>query len=76
MSYVEIQKNSYVNKVCKTCQYFHNAGHVKTTIEYKKYNQWCCRFSRTCKEAVGECKITNGYDSMKSWKEGNVNGRL
>jgi hypothetical protein len=41
---------------CKKCVYYHNAGHPKGS-PYQKYNKWCIKCGKPCKEAIGHCKL-------------------
>lgn len=49
-----------MNKHCKDCGHHHNAGHPKDSNYVKSYNDWCCKYGRTARKALGECKLKNG----------------
>jgi hypothetical protein len=51
-----------MHKHCKDCISHHNAGHHSTRgiTPWKKYNDWCCQYSKKAKDSIGECKLKNG----------------
>ena len=49
-----------MNKHCKGCTKHHNAGHKQDSPLAKIYNDWCCRYGKTAKKAIGQCKNEGG----------------
>lgn len=49
-----------MNKHCKGCKSHYNAGHEKNSPYAKHHNDWCCKFGKTARVAIGECKLKNG----------------
>lgn len=45
---------------CKECKHFHNAHHPTKSPLAKRYNNWCCHFSKPAADAIGQCKLKNG----------------
>ena len=58
-----------MNAHCKDCKNHHNAKHPAGSNMAKKYNDWCCLFSRCASKAVGECKLKEGKTSSKKVKQ-------
>ena len=54
-------------KHCKGCVYYHSTGR-SANHSLAKYNNWCCHLGKPCKDAIGECKLKNLYDSVP-WYE-------
>jgi len=56
-----------MNKQCKGCQFHHIAGHKSGSKlapfnTLKKHNDWCCKYGRTAKKALGHCRLNSGYE--------------
>lgn len=45
------------HKYCKGCVNLHNAGHRSDSQLAKTYNNWCTAVGKTCKDAIGFCKL-------------------
>lgn len=44
---MKIKKVEY----CKECHHYHNGSHTL------KYYNWCTHFGKSCKDAIGNCKL-------------------
>jgi len=49
---------------CKNCVHHHDAKHPPESNKVR-FNDWCCKYSRTAKKAVGECILKNGKKEAK-----------
>ena len=49
---------------CKNCVNHHDAKHPPESNK-ARFNDWCCKYSRTAKKAVGECTLKNGKVEAK-----------
>ena len=59
----EKESKASQQKHCKGCVYS-----TRGSKKYSKYNNWCCHLGKPCKDAIGECKLKNLYDSVP-WYE-------
>ena len=49
-----------MTKHCKDCRFHNNAGHSKSSPYAKEGNDWCIKFGKTSRKALGECKLKEG----------------
>ena len=56
-----------MTKHCKGCTKHYNAGHKQDSPLAKIYNDWCCRYGKTAKKAIGQCKNEGGNNEIQSW---------
>ena len=52
-----------MTKHCKGCTKHHNAGYKQDSPLAKIYNDWCCRYGKTAKKAIGQCKNEGGKNN-------------
>lgn len=52
-------------KHCRSCVYFHRAGHKEgSALHGSKYDNWCSKYSTIANKAVSICLQQNGKETQ------------